>query len=274
MLQKPCHSVPAACAQRAFIVFVGVTLALQACDNAHGGHPGSQADAGRRTDPSDAGMKQDANRPIDGGVDAQPDAEAGGARDKPDAAMIACRSEADCPAMQPGDRGWLCFGTSDFYRCGPFRADLLGVACTSDAQCGGNICRATSVPDDDGGRHASGLVCTRATTCTDDAQCVGGDVCRTDPTVNPGDLEPGGSVCSPPCATDDDCATTDKCESSGRCRPRTCAECPTYFSCANGGCVVPTCSRDADCPGGYCVTGYVRSRGLCAGSLGVCRRVC
>jgi hypothetical protein len=52
------------------------------------------------------------------------------------------------------------------------------------------------------------------------------------------------------------------------CRTRTCDECPDYLACTNGACVIPNCSADSDCPGGYCV------QGACAGSLGTCTPLC
>jgi hypothetical protein len=96
--------------------------------------------------------------------------------------------------------------------------------------------------------------------CTDDSQCDGEKVCRA-AAEWPGYL---GPICVPPCTSDLDCPPTDKCDSGGRCQARTCAECPSYFSCASGTCVVPSCLKDTDCPGGYCVTTR------CAGSLGTC----
>jgi Cys-rich repeat protein len=104
--------------------------------------------------------------------------------------------------------------------------------------------------------------------CTEDSQCGAGKVCRADPTVPALRLGPSGLVCAAPCASDLDCPPTDTCDSGGHCRARTCAECPPYFSCASGTCVQPSCLKDVDCPGGYCV--YER----CAGSLGVCKPIC
>ena len=182
-------------------------------------------------------------------------------------ASTGCRSDSDCPRPGPSNVPWACLRSDSFYRCGPVEPGRVGVSCTEDAQCGGgNICRASIAPDD-GGLGASGLVCTRAVACTDDVQCGGGQVCRKDPTVPTGWIDPSGLVCSVACATDHDCAPMDKCE-SGHCRGRTCAECPSYLSCASGTCLVPNCATDANCPGGYCVDGG------CAGSLGVCRLRC
>ena len=104
--------------------------------------------------------------------------------------------------------------------------------------------------------------------CTEDSQCGAGKVCRVDPTVSAIWLGPSGLVCAAPCASELDCPPTDTCDSGGRCQARTCTECPSYFSCASGTCVVPSCLKDVDCPGGYCVLGS------CAGSLGVCKMRC
>jgi hypothetical protein len=100
--------------------------------------------------------------------------------------------------------------------------------------------------------------------CTGDSQCAVGMVCRD----AAGWHGPPGLACLAPCASDLDCPPTDKCDGSGHCQGRTCAECPSYFSCASGTCVVPSCLKDVDCPGGYCVLGS------CAGSLGVCKMRC
>ena len=128
------------------------------------------------------------------------------------------------------------------------------------------VCRETLVPD--GGVVSGGKVCTDAW-CTDDSQCSSGQVCRKDFTTRvPDDL-----ICAPPCVTDLGCAPTDKCDNSGHCRARTCAECPSYYSCASGTCVIPSCSTDNDCPGGYCVA-MISGTGTCSGSLGSCRMMC
>lgn len=180
-----------------------------------------------------------------------------------DAATARCRSSSDCTS-QPNSLSTVCVGPDEFYACGPI--EPLGSDCYEDLECSrGSVCRETSAMD--AGPSSSGKVCTNAS-CTDDSQCSAGQVCRKDRNIRIGDLDPDGIVCAPPCATDRVCAATDKCESSGHCQARTCAECPSYFSCASGTCVIPSCSTDTDCPGGYCVNKS------CAGSLGDCRLFC
>lgn len=177
-----------------------------------------------------------------------------------------CRTSADCPA-RASSMMWVCLLPYGYYRCGPVLPSRDGVPCTDNSQCNPlQVCRASA--GSDGSVDSSGLLCVPGVGCTDDSQCGGGEVCRADPTVSPGLPGPTGLVCSPPCSSDLDCVPTDKCESAGYCQARTCAECPSYFSCASGACTVPSCSTDADCPGGYCVGGR------CAGYLGVCRWVC
>jgi Cys-rich repeat protein len=146
-----------------------------------------------------------------------------------------CRLRSDCQALantSNGSLSWECFGPYDTSAC---RRYLPGEAPVA---------------------------------CTEDSQCSAGKVCRADPTVAAPRLGPSGLVCAAPCAGDLDCPPTDTCDSDGRCRARTCAECPSYFSCASGTCVIPSCLKDIDCPGGYCV------HESCAGSLGVCKPMC
>jgi hypothetical protein len=109
--------------------------------------------------------------------------------------------------------------------------------------------------------------------CTTDSECDGASVCRENPSIPPNCLMMNGRgdsglVCTAPCTTDSQCAPMDKCEDAGHCLLRTCAECPSYFLCASGACVIPYCSTDTDCPGGYCVNGR------CAGLLGRCVHNC
>jgi hypothetical protein len=148
----------------------------------------------------------------------------------------ACRTDADCPAEHRGINGggfvaYTCIGPSVRVRCGP---------------------------------HIGGP----APACSVDSQCNAGQICRPDPTVPTGRNGPS-AFCVEACAADLDCTATETCESSGHCRPRSCAECPSYFACTNGSCIVPTCTADSDCPGGgYCVNTR------CAGSLGSCELSC
>ena len=237
------------------------------CSGTGGGAPsgGTTGDGG----PGGAGggaAGDDALSPVDLPLAVDRSAEGPTTVDLADGAT-ACRSKSDCPQLGPSNAVWGCYMSYDVYRCGPVLSGNVGMACTDDAQCGGgNICRKTTISD--GGLGSSALVCVRAVACTADSQCGAGQVCRSNPTVPIGWISPSGLVCSAPCSTDLDCAPTDKCESGGHCQARTCAECPSYLSCTSGTCVVPGCSTDTDCSGGYCVTG------LCAGSLGICRKGC
>jgi hypothetical protein len=163
-----------------------------------------------------------------GGEDANPTTDL-----ESDAGAIACRSNSDCPGPSSSSAGYSCLGPYEF---------------------------------------SFGCACEPIVGCTMDSECDGGSVCREDPTITPNCLMRGGGdsglVCSTPCTTDSQCAPTDKCEHGGHCLPRTCDECPSYFSCAAGACNIPNCSKDTDCPGGYCVFGS------CAGALGICERNC
>lgn len=148
-----------------------------------------------------------------------------------------CRALSDCPATVNvpgiGSASWTCIEPYLVQHCGPssYLDGLPGV-------------------------------------CTNDSQCRAGTVCRVDPTTPIAVRGPTGLNCAPPCATDSDCLPTDKCAGDGHCLGRTCAECPSFFSCESDVCVRTTCLTDSDCPGGYCVTGY------CAVSLGTCRLNC
>ena len=116
--------------------------------------------------------------------------------------------------------------------------------------------------------YTGGCLCENAPTCTQDAQCDAGAVCRN-VTSGAGNCHGYESLlCAAPCTSDGDCAPTDSCTADGHCAPRTCAECPSYFSCSTGACTDPTCSSDTDCLGGYCVLGS------CAVSLGACTVPC
>lgn len=180
-----------------------------------------------------------------------------------------CHSPSDCPRPGPSNVWWTCLDAYANYRarCGPIPPG--GEPCTEDRDCGGGaICDGN--PGVAGGvSDAGGPVCVQATACTQDAECTEGRVCRSSDSFQ-SSLEQAQNdvVCRAPCTTDPDCAPTDRCDSGGHCQPLTCAECPSYFSCATGTCVTPSCSTDKDCPGGYCVNG------VCAASLGICRLAC
>jgi hypothetical protein len=180
-----------------------------------------------------------------------------------DSATTGCRSSADC--TQGTNGASVCIAPQQPWFCGP--VEQVGASCTSDTQCGGgSVCREILAPD--GGVDSGGKVCSDAS-CTDDSQCPSGQVCRKDFTTR----VPDELICAPPCVTGLGCAPTDTCDNSGHCRARTCAECPSYYSCASGTCVIPSCSTDNDCPGGYCVAMF-SGTGSCSGTLGSCRMIC
>ncbi len=177
----------------------------------------------------------------------------------PDAALAGCRSNSDCASSS----GFVCVGPYQPFRCGPVLSGTVGQNCSDDANCtGAEICRAA------GGEFDAGLACSLDRSCTVDADCGPGHVCREDALLSTGWVGANGLACSAPCAESSDCPPTSTCQSDGHCRVRTCAECPSYFSCSNGACTIPSCSSDGQCPGGYCVLG------ACAGSLGLCRQLC
>jgi hypothetical protein len=107
--------------------------------------------------------------------------------------------------------------------------------------------------------------CAPPTLCAGDAQCDGGTVCRQ---VRAAPCGAMSAICYAACQSDVDCPPTQTCVAGGHCQPRTCAECPAYFSCTSGTCTIPTCTGDSDCPEGYCVNGS------CGGALGTCTGGC
>lgn len=146
-----------------------------------------------------------------------------------------CRSESDCMQSENGPNGfeqWTCVGPDEPFRCGPVYPEEVPVTCGVDSECDPH------------------------------------KVCRADPTIPPGWLGSSGMACLAPCSTDAECPATAECESGGHCKARTCPECPSYFSCTGGTCVIPQCTTDAECHGGYCV------KGSCAGKLGACQVLC
>jgi len=218
----------------AFALFLGGCFVTSTCHKF-----GNEGDGGVANDVfvDDAGFVRD-DAKVDGNV-ANPNLdlndEVSANRDS-GSGNLTCRAWADCPAPQNAPTGaiiWSCIGPYTVYRCGP------------------------AVPID-----------ARPAACLDDSACGPGTICREDSTVPTGWLGLTGLICAPPCASDADCPPTDKCASDGSCRGRTCAECPSYFSCVSDVCIIPKCSNDLDCPGGYCVLGS------CALSLGQCRSMC
>ncbi len=169
----------------------------------------------------------------------------------------ACRADSDCAVSS----GWSCFGPNTFYACGP--VNNTSKPCSETAECAlRQLCR------NDPSTADAGLVCTIDRSCVNDSDCGNGLVCRADSTVPSGWVGSNGLACAEPCTSDAQCPPLDKCETNGHCRARTCAECPSYFSCTNGTCAIPSCTHDAECSGGYCV------KTRCEGSLGTCRMLC
>ncbi|MDB4989974.1 MAG: hypothetical protein JWN04_5152 [Myxococcaceae bacterium] len=170
-----------------------------------------------------------------------------------DGGSLSCRTRSECSGQHD-----VCF---DVYgTCGP---NLDGLRCATDSDCSrGTSCRE---PGDAG----TARVCGAAATCSDDAQCDGGRICSRDgrpPFYDPASAE--DTFCLSPCASDSHCAPTDKCDTEGHCRARTCAECPSYFSCTTDACEISACAADADCPGGHCVNQR------CQATLGTCGPLC
>ena len=174
-----------------------------------------------------------------------------------DAGNVECRVDSDCSQLGSyyGWGDWTCYGPGQQH-CGK---PTLGHACRDNSWCSGSVCtQGSSGPD-------AGHVCTTPVNCTYDNECEGGFVCRKDPRIA---WTNNDKFCSEPCKTEGDCLVTDTCDKTGHCRERSCAECPSYFSCIAGSCVIPTCVSDGDCPGGYCVAG------MCAGTFGACSILC
>ncbi len=145
---------------------------------------------------------------------------------------------------------------------------LLLVIAASPLACGDGVCRASS--DCSSSMSCSGpggpfCFVTSGPACTEDADCDTGKVCHEN-LGSPGFVM--ARYCGTSCSEDSECGLTNTCDSGGHCQPRTCAQCPSYFSCATGTCLIPSCSDDDACPGGYCVNG------ACSGSLGVCEPSC
>jgi hypothetical protein len=167
-------------------------------------------------------------------------------------------------------------GTLDASSAGSLMGDAAA-ACHSTSDCPGPDCFNEGYSCQGPYPTTWSCVCQERVPCMMDSDCDGGSVCRQDPTVFnscvQGSLQDGGNfydglVCASPCTSDSQCAPTHKCEDAGHCVPRTCAECPSYYSCSSGTCVIPDCTTDTDCPGGYCVNGR------CGAVLGFCHRNC
>jgi hypothetical protein len=179
-----------------------------------------------------------------------------------------CRSNSDCPKPGPSNVPWGCSFAYTIYRsrCGPSPV-ATREPCLDDPDCGGGaVCQGNATTPDGG---ASSGVCVQGTSCTQDAECAGGRVCRSsDSFVPAGEQGTNDFICRAPCSIDPDCSPTERCDTGGHCQPRTCSDCPSFFSCTNGVCSVPNCATDKDCPGGFCVNGH------CAESLGICELLC
>jgi hypothetical protein len=179
---------------------------------------------------------------------------------------VLCHTASECPAPGPANVRWKCNSPYVAWACGPLDHMSLGMTCNADSICPwGLVCGQD--PSAPSGSDAH-FVCMVPVVCTSDSQCGPTQVCRevpNGPTWSPWSTE---RWCSARCATDLDCLPMNRCDETGHCQPRTCARCPSYFSCAGGTCSIPTCAKDADCSGGYCVGGF------CAGMLGTCIPIC
>ncbi len=148
---------------------------------------------------------------------------------------------------------------------------LLGLACLHLA-CGDDTCHSNadcpaSSDNELNACFVPGLtVCPTllGASCTDDSGCTSGQVCNT----NADGQGYVSTTCTAPCTGDSACGPTFTCGSGGHCQPRTCAQCPSYYSCSTGVCLIPACSHDSDCTGGYCVNG------VCGPALGMCEGIC
>jgi hypothetical protein len=73
--------------------------------------------------------------------------------------------------------------------------------------------------------------------------------------------------CEPGCDSDDDCDPNDVCGAEQRCVRAPCtsnADCSAQATCTDQACYTKTCTTDAECSGGYCVSGVCRETpGFC-----------
>jgi hypothetical protein len=137
-------------------------------------------------------------------------------------------------------------------------------SCRSDCECPSfePFCLA---PEDPGCGAPPPLPCTTSSECPDAAV---GLICAP--------FACGGSVCTPPCKSDQQCAAIrgEVCNiATGICGPRPCslaADCPTNYTCSlasgAGACVRKPCTVDTDCVG-TCINGKCSSSttgGFCA----------
>lgn len=174
-----------------------------------------------------------------------------------------CTSDLPCE-----DAGQLCLRQADgCLQCqvAPPDAGLCGIPCrqTSDC-CPGQFC----VPPGE-------LMCGGVLQCPPvDAGCGAQSPCDAGLVCAPETMVPccpPVPTCLPPC-TATSCGTGSVCGGDGRCAPLSCTQgfmCPAQTSCTpdggdEHGCLQHSCSRDADCAGGFCVDGD------CQATLGTC----
>lgn len=183
----------------------------------------------------------------------------------PDAPMVECTFNSDCPEKKICAAGGTCVDECKADRdCGV--ADLVCVmgACTAkqgvcreDRQCGagekctntGSCAKACAIPADcgDGFACLDGACVSQTASCTRDTECPSAKVCG------------GRGACATPCSMDTQCAASESC-SAGACVPKPTAcpsgnECTAPETCATGSCV-RACTTAVDCGAGrVCTSG-------------------